>query len=97
MYLVKFMNENNYKKHKIVARQSSLATLIMEGCEMDIRYEFEKAINAGLPISFVAKKINKDPSTLNKWLHGTRKVSKEIEDAVEIVLLEVKEKWQHIL
>lgn len=64
---------------------------------MDIRYEFKKAIDAGLPISFVAKKINKDPSTLNKWLHGTRKVSKEIEDAVEIVLLEVKEKWQHIL
>lgn len=80
-----------------MARRSSLATLIMEGWEMDIRYEFEKAINAGLPISFVAKKINKDPSTLNKWLHGTRKVSKEIEDAVEIVLLEVKEKWQHIL
>ena len=64
---------------------------------MDIRDEFEKAIDAGLPISLVAKKIGKDPSTLNKWLHGTRKVSKEIENAVEIVLLEIKEKWQHIL
>jgi len=64
---------------------------------MDIRIEFQKAIDTGLPISFVAKKINKDPSTLNKWLHGTRKVSKEIEDAVEQVLLEIKQKWADIL
>ena len=64
---------------------------------MDIKQEFIKAINTGLPISYVARKINKDPSTLNKWLHGTRKVSKEIEDAVEQVLLEIKEQWRNIL
>lgn len=64
---------------------------------MDIREEFQKAINTGLPISVVAKKIGKDPSTLNKWLHGTRNVSSEIEDAVKNVLLEIKEKWQYIL
>ena len=64
---------------------------------MDIREEFQKAINTGLPISVVAKRIGKDPSTLNKWLHGTRNVSSEIEDAVKNVLLEIKEKWQYIL
>lgn len=64
---------------------------------MDIRIEFEKAVNTGLPISYVAKKIDKDPSTLNKWLHGTRKVSSEIENAVEQVLLEIKEQWRNIL
>jgi len=64
---------------------------------MDIRFEFQKAVDAGLPISYVAKKIGKDPSTLNKWLHGTRKVSNEIEEAVEQVLLEIKEKWRNIL
>lgn len=64
---------------------------------MDIRIEFEKAVNTGLPISYVAKKIDKDPSTLNKWLHGTRKVSKEIEEAVEQTLLDIKEQWRNIL
>lgn len=64
---------------------------------MDIRFEFQKAVDAGLPISYVAKKIGKDPSTLNKWLHGTRNVSNEIEEAVEQVLLEIKEKWRNIL
>jgi plasmid maintenance system antidote protein VapI len=69
----------------------------MEGGNMDLRKEFKKAIDTGLPISFVARKIDKDPSTLNKWLHGTRKVSQEIEDAVEQVLLEIKEQWRNIL
>lgn len=64
---------------------------------MDIRFEFQKAVDAGLPISYVAKKIGKDPSTLNKWLHGTRNVSTEIEEAVERILLEIKEKWRNIL
>lgn len=64
---------------------------------MDIRFEFQKAVDAGLPISYVAKKIGKDPSTLNKWLHGTRNVSTEIEEAVEQILLEIKEKWRNIL
>lgn len=64
---------------------------------MDIRYEFEKAVAAGLPISFVAKKIGKDPSTLNKWLHGNRKVSIEIEEEVKQVLLELKKLWMNIM
>lgn len=64
---------------------------------MNILFEFKKAVDAGLPISYVAKKIGKDPSTLNKWLHGTRNVSSEIEEAVKQVLLEIKEKWRNIL
>lgn len=64
---------------------------------MNIKNELQKAINTGLPISVVAKKINKDPSTLNKWLHGTRNVSAEIENAVYFVLLDIKHQWEVIL
>ena len=64
---------------------------------MDIREEFQKAINTGLPISVVAKKIGKDPSTLNKWLHGTRNVSSEIEAAVSEILYEIKKQWEEIM
>lgn len=64
---------------------------------MNIKEELQKAINTGLPISVVAKKIGKDPSTLNKWLHGTRNVSNEIEIAVYNILLEIKEQWKNIL
>ena len=64
---------------------------------MNIKNELQKAINTGLPISVVAKRINKDPSTLNKWLHGTRNVSSEIENAVYEILLDLKEQWENIL
>lgn len=64
---------------------------------MNIKNELQKAIDTGLPISVVAKKINKDPSTLNKWLHGTRNVSLEIENAVYLVLLDIKHQWEVIL
>lgn len=64
---------------------------------MNIKDELQKAINTGLPISVVAKKINKDPSTLNKWLHGTRNVSNEIELAVYDILLKMKQEWENIL
>lgn len=64
---------------------------------MNIKEEFQKAINTGLPISVVAKKINKDPSTLNKWLHGKRNISSEIELEIYNTLLEIKEQWKNIL
>ena len=64
---------------------------------MNIKEELQKAIDTGIPISVIAKKIYKDPSTLNKWLHGTRNVSMDVESAVYEVLLDIKHQWENIL
>lgn len=64
---------------------------------MDVRQELQKAIKLGVSISFIARKINKDPSTLNKWLHGTKNVSSEVEKAVQKTLIELKEAWMNIM
>lgn len=64
---------------------------------MDVRQELQKAIKLGVSISFIARKINKDPSTLNKWLHGTKNVSSEVETAVQKTLIELKEAWMNIM
>lgn len=64
---------------------------------MDARQELQKAIKLGVSISFIARKINKDPSTLNKWLHGTKNVSPEVEKAVQKTLIELKEAWMNIM
>lgn len=64
---------------------------------MNIKNELQKAINTGIPISIIAKRIDKDPSTLNKWLHGTRNVSTNVEFAVYEVLLDIKHQWENIL
>lgn len=71
--------------------------LLQEMKKVNLREEFQKAINTGIPISVIAKKINKDPSTLNKWLHGTRNISKEIEQNIYSVLIDIKEQWKNIL
>lgn len=63
---------------------------------MDIKKELQKVVELGTTISFIARKINKDPSTLNKWLHGTKNVSLEVEEAVRNTLLELKEEWMKL-
>lgn len=64
---------------------------------MNIRNELQKVVNLGVPIAFIAKKIGKDPSTLNKWLHGVSNVSKEVELAVECELKRMKAEWDNVM
>ena len=64
---------------------------------MDIRKECQKAVDAGTTAAVIARKINKDPSTLNKWLRGTRNVSDEVKTDVARALLEIKSEWENIM
>lgn len=63
---------------------------------MDIREECLKAIETGLPKAVLAKKINRDPSTLYKWLNGSRKISKEVEAEITSQLQIIKQQWENI-
>lgn len=40
---------------------------------MDTREILLKISEAGTPIAFLAKNINKDPSTISKWMRGSSK------------------------
>lgn len=64
---------------------------------MDIRLECLKVAAIGHPMAAIAKNIGKDPSTLNKWLKGTRKVSPEVEEAVKKEILRLKNEWELIM
>ena len=64
---------------------------------MDVREECKKALQLGIPTATFAKMIGRDPSTLYKWLDGTRTLSKEVEDEVRNKLIEIKEQWIHIM
>ena len=63
---------------------------------MDIRSECLKVAAIGHPMAAIAKNIGKDPSTLNKWLKGTRNVSPEVEEAVKKEILRLKSEWMKI-
>ena len=64
---------------------------------MDIRTECLKVAALGYPIAALAHSIGKDPSTLNKWLKGTRNVSSEVEQAVKEEILRLKNEWEKIM
>lgn len=71
-------------------------TYIEGGGSMDLREECQKAVDAGIPIRFLARKIDYDNSTLSKWLRGERNISDRIQDKLILVLQDLKEQWEDI-
>ena len=63
---------------------------------MDLKEECQKAVNTGIPIRFLARKIEYDHSTLSKWLRGQRNISDEVQNKLILVLQELKEQWENI-
>lgn len=64
---------------------------------MDIREECLKVIEqSGVTAAFLAKSIGRDPSTLNKWLKGTRNVSEEFKVDLANKLRELRDIWMEI-
>ena len=63
---------------------------------MDLKEECQKAVNAGVPIRFLARKIEYDNSTLSKWLRGQRNISDSVQNKLILVLQELKEQWEDI-
>lgn len=55
------------------------------------------AKNAGTPLAFIAKNINKDPSTLGKWARGTSQYMayKTEQDIIEEIR-RIKKLWEEI-
>lgn len=64
---------------------------------MNIREELKKASEAGLSIAAVAKKIDIDPSALQKWVRGDRGLKEENQEKVAAELLRRKALWENIM
>lgn len=63
---------------------------------MDLREECQKAIDAGISIRFLARKIDYDNSTLSKWLRGEKNISDRIQDKLVLALQDLKKQWNNI-
>ena len=63
---------------------------------MDLREECQKAIDAGISIRFLARKIDYDNSTLSKWLRGEKNISDRIQNKLILALQDLKEQWNNI-
>ena len=64
---------------------------------METRDALRAANESGIPIAVIAKRINKDPSTIQKWLRGTSKyLSVETENEIILELRKIKKIWENI-
>lgn len=54
------------------------------------------AIDHGISITYIAKKIGIDPSTLNRWIHNKRKVSDKVQIALFDTFKNIKQAWTNI-
>lgn len=63
---------------------------------MNILKECQKALDTGISISYLAQKMQRNPSTLSRWLKGERNISTEIQNELIKVLRELKEQWNSI-
>lgn len=63
---------------------------------MNLRQEVQKALDLGISIRFLANRMNRDHTTLSKWLRGEREISDEVKYDIIRALQVLKEEWNNI-
>lgn len=62
----------------------------------NIKEIIQGIINIGIPINVIARKVQKDGSTIGKWLRGQTNISDTLKCDLEQVATELNEEWQKI-
>ena len=62
----------------------------------NIKEIIQGIINIGIPINAIARKVQKDGSTIGKWLRGQTNISDTLKCDLEQVATELNEEWQKI-
>ena len=64
---------------------------------MTIKEKLQSCVDNGIPISFIARKMEVDPSTLSKWLRGEKGITHKNEEKVLSTLKNIIIKYNEIL
>lgn len=64
---------------------------------MTIKEKLQSCVDNGIPISFIARKMAVDPSTLSKWLRDEKGITHKNEDKVLSTLQDIVKKYNEIL
>jgi len=56
---------------------------------MTIKEKLQLCVDNGIPISFIARRMDVDPSTLSKWLRGEKGITHKNENKVLSTLQEI--------
>ena len=73
-------------------------TISMKGGDkMTIKEKLQSCVDNGIPISFVARKMQVDPSTLSKWLRNEKGITHKNEEKILSTLQEIIKVYNEIL
>lgn len=64
---------------------------------MTIKEKLQSCVDNGLPISYIARQMSVDSSTLSKWLRGEKGITHKNEDKVLTTLQKIIKKYNEIL
>ena len=63
---------------------------------MEIKNIIQKIIKFGIPIHVIARRVNKDGSTIGKWIRGQTNISIELEQELYNLAIKMNKEWQNI-
>lgn len=63
---------------------------------MNTKLVIQKLVNIGIPINVLARHVNKDGSTIGKWLRGQTNISTELEIELQKMAIQLNTEWQDI-
>ena len=62
----------------------------------EIKSLIQGMVKIGIPINEIARRVNKDGSTIGKWIRGQSEISKELEIELEQLAEQMNKEWQEI-
>ena len=63
---------------------------------MDVKKVIAGMVAFGIPISVISKGVEKDHSTIGKWLKGTTGISQKLEKQLEVFIEQKRQEWENI-
>ena len=91
------MVENLLKEHKISLFLRFVNTNCMEGMIMTVKEKLQFFSNNGMSVSFIARQIGINPSTLSKWLRNEKGITHKNEDLIYETLQKIAIDFAKIL
>ena len=63
---------------------------------MNVKEKLQFFVNCGIQVSYIAKRMEVDPSTLTKWLKGQKGITHKNEDKLNLTLKEIADELSAI-
>ena len=64
---------------------------------IDIKKKIQAIVNFGIPIAVIARRVDKNTTTLGKWLRGESNISTKLEKQLIELIYQLNMEWENII